>query len=237
MENLPFYISSVFLIATALTAFLFFKSAHYSKSVMIIVCIWMILQGIIGLSGFYTVTTGLPPRFMLMIAPPLLVIILLFVRTKGRSFIDNLDMKTLTLLHIVRIPVEFVLYWLAVQKAVPWLMTFEGRNFDILAGLSAPFIWYYGFIKKRLSRKVLIGWNIFCTVLLLNIVVNAILSAPFQFQQLAFYQPDIAVLYFPYNWLPCFIVPVVLFSHMVSLRRLLKIVNSTEAFVTKEAGV
>ena len=56
----------------------------------------------------------------------------------------------------------------------------------------------------------------------INIVVNAILSAPFTFQQFAFDQPNVAVLYFPFVWLPCFIVPVVLFSHLVLIRQLLK---------------
>ena len=38
--------------------------------------------------------------------------------------------------------------------------------------------------------------------LLVNIVGNAILSAPFQFPQFAFDQPNHAVLYFPFIWLP-----------------------------------
>jgi len=101
-------------------------------------------------------------------------------------------------------------------------MTFEGRNFDILAGLSTPFIAYFGFTKKTIGRKFLLAWNIICLLLLLNIVVNAILSAPFVFQQFAFDQPNIAILYFPFVWLPGFIVPVVLFSHLVLIRRLSK---------------
>ncbi|HVF96549.1 MAG TPA: hypothetical protein VM871_04480, partial [Flavisolibacter sp.] len=38
----------------------------------------------------------------------------------------------------------------------------------------------------------------------------------------AFDQPNIAVLYFPFIWLPSFIVPVVLLSHLVCIRQLLK---------------
>jgi hypothetical protein len=51
----------------------------------------------------------------------------------------GLDKKILTLLHIIRIPVELGLYWLFIYKAIPQLMTFEGRNFDILVGLTVPF--------------------------------------------------------------------------------------------------
>jgi hypothetical protein len=101
-------------------------------------------------------------------------------------------------------------------------MTFEGRNFDILAGLTAPVVAYFGFVKSRLSNRFMVMWNVISLLLLLNIVINAILSAPFRFQQFAFDQPNIAVMYFPFVWLPCFIVPVVLFSHLVLIKRLLK---------------
>lgn len=93
-------------------------------------------------------------------------------------------------------------------------MTFEGRNFDILSGLTAPIIFYFGFVTKQLDRKVILIWNFICLALLINIVVVAILSAPFPFQQFAFDQPNIAVLYFPFNWLPSCVVPLVLLSHL-----------------------
>lgn len=101
-------------------------------------------------------------------------------------------------------------------------MTFEGRNFDILAGLSAPVVAWFGYHKQKLSKAALLGWNIICLGLLLNIVINAILSAPFPFQQFAFDQPDVAILHFPYTWLPGFIVPAVLLAHLVNIRLLWK---------------
>jgi len=63
-------------------------------------------------------------------------------------------------------------------------------------------------------------WNVICLGLLFNIVINAILSAPTIFQAQAFDQPNIGVFYFPFVWLPCFIVPAVLFSHLVCLKKL-----------------
>ena len=134
---------------------------------------------------------------------------------------DNLDLKILTILHVIRIPVEVVLFWLFIHKGVPELMTFEGRNFDILSGLTSPLVYYFGFIKKRLNNKSLILWNLACLALLFNIVLNAVFSAPSPFQKFAFDQPNIAVLHFPFVWLPAFVVPVVLLAHLVSIRQLL----------------
>lgn len=221
MENLPAYISIVFGLTTILTVVLFYKAANNSRATLIIILSWLALQTFIGLSGFYTITNTIPPRFILLVIPPLLVIVGLFSTSKGRLYIDTLDAKTLTLLHTVRIPVEIVLFWLFVNKTVPELMTFEGRNFDILSGLSAPIIFYFGFIKNRLDRKIILTWNFICLGLLINIVAYAILSAPFSFQKFAFDQPNIAVLHFPFNWLPACVVPLVLFSHLVTIKHLL----------------
>jgi hypothetical protein len=182
---------------------------------------WLALQTFIGISGFYTVKDTIPPRFLLLVLPPMLFIIGLFTTSKGRQFIDSIDIKTLTLLHSVRIPVEIILFWLFVNKTVPELMTFEGRNFDIISGLTAPIIFYFGFIRKQLDRKIILIWNFICLGLLINIVANAILSAPFPFQKFAFEQPNIAVLYFPFNWLPSCVVPLVLLSHLATIRQLL----------------
>jgi len=101
-------------------------------------------------------------------------------------------------------------------------MTFEGRNFDILAGISAPIIAYFGLTKAKLNRQTILIWNFICLGLLINIIVNALFSAPSPIQKFAFNQPNIAILNFPYSWLPTFIVPIVLFGHLTSIRQLMK---------------
>jgi hypothetical protein len=220
LNTLPIYISVLFIITTFLTLWLFYKATNGSLPALLILLGWLGFQAVIGLLGFYTKTDTVPPRFLLLVLPPLFFIVCLFIFPKGRSFIDGLNLRTLTFLHIVRVPVELTLFFLAAQKVIPELMTFEGRNMDILSGLSAPIIYYWGFIKQTISKKVILIWNFICLGLLLNIVINAIFSAPFPFQKFAFDQPNIAVLYFPFVWLPCLIVPLVLLSHLVAIRQL-----------------
>jgi hypothetical protein len=222
MENLPVFISLLFGLTTILTVWIFYKATGNSKLVLLLITIWLALQTLIAVSGFYTQTNTVPPRFLLLVLPPALVITSLFMSTKGRNFIDNLDLRTLTLLHTIRIPVEVVLFLLFVNKAIPEIMTFEGRNFDILSGITAPFIFYFAFFRKKMHPKTILIWNLICLALLVNIVANAILSAPSQFQQFAFEQPNIAVLYFPFIWLPSCIVPLVILSHLAAIRQLSK---------------
>ncbi len=218
MQNLPPHIGIAIALTTLITIWFFFKATGNSKTVLIVLAIWLVIQSAISVTGFYTVTDSLPPRFLLLVLPPFLFIAGLFVTVRGRRFIDNLNVKTLTILHVIRIPVEIVLFWLFIGKTIPQLMTFEGRNFDILSGLSSPVIYYFGFVRKQLSKKVIIGWNLICLLLLFNIIVNAIFSLPFPFQKFAFDQPNIALLHFPFVWLPCCIVPIVLLSHLASIR-------------------
>jgi hypothetical protein len=223
LETIPAYISAIFIATVLLTLYLFVRSTSNKTIVLIVSIVWLVLQGRIAYSGFYDDTETMPPHFSLAVLPALLGIVLLFVTREGRMFIDKINLRSITLLSVVRIPVELVLYWLYIHKAVPQLMTFEGRNFDIVSGITVPVIYFICFTNHTISnRRVLLVWNIISLLLLINIVVNAILSLPFSFQQFAFEQPNVAVLYFPFVWLASFIVMVVLFSHLVSISRLIK---------------
>jgi len=221
MNNLPIYINLVFVVTTILAIGFFYKATRNSQTVLVIIFAWVIIQTLLGIKLFYTVTYTVPPRILLLGIPPLLTIAILFATAKGRIFIDGLNIQYLTLLHTVRILVEIVLLWLSINKAIPQLMTFEGRNFDILAGITAPVVYYFGFVKKTFSSKIILAWNFICLGLLLNIIVNAVLSAPTTFQRFAFDQPNIAILYFPFNLLPAVVVPLVLLSHLAAIRQLL----------------
>lgn len=228
--NLPNYLPIVFGLAAIYTLFQFYRvvkqsPTHGDKANLIIggILLWIGLQAILSLNQFYssnTMTT--PPRFLLTFFPTFIAMLYAFFTKNGRSFVDSLPLLPITWLNIVRIPVEFCLYWLFLGMAIPELMTFTGRNFDILAGLTAPIIAYFGFQRQAINNKVILAWNYFSLGLLLFIIANGLLSAPTVLQQFAFEQPNIALAYFPYVLLPSLIVPVVLFGHFVSIRQLSK---------------
>lgn len=233
MDNLPMYISLTFGLTTVGTLLLFIwtiRSSHSEQTrkkampIFIGLASWLALQAVVTLQNIYNSdTASFPPKIILIgILPAILTIILLFSTSRGRRFMDSLPLKNLTYLNIVRIPVEIVLYWLFLNKSVPELMTFEGRNFDILAGVSAPIIAYFGLTRTNLKRQTILIWNLICLGLLINIVVNALFSAPSPIQKFAFDQPNVAILYFPFSWLPTFVVPIVLFGHLTSIKQLLQ---------------
>jgi hypothetical protein len=138
MEQLPLYILVSFVLTAMLTAAMLYKASRYSNPLLILLLLWLVVQTALGLKGFYLNTNGLPPRLTFSLLPPVTAMVILLLTKKGRSFADGFDGKTLTLIHIVRVPVEITLYLLFLHKAVPEVMTFEGHNFDILCGLTAP---------------------------------------------------------------------------------------------------
>ena len=226
MENLPIWVSGAIALITFLTAFFLYKATR-SRIIIGISIMLLLVQTVLGLKGFYQNTSSYPPPLPLLIGPGLLGIIILFVTRGGRELIDSFDQKWMTWLSVIRVPVEFVLLTLFIYKQVPQVMTFEGRNFDILSGLSAPFIAYFGYTKRKISKPALLIWNFVCLGLLLNVVIHAVLAVPGPLQRIAFDQPNVAVLYFPFVWLPGFVVPVVLFTHLVNIKQLLNVQPSS----------
>jgi hypothetical protein len=228
-DSVSFYVSALFILTTFFTTGVFLYAAKRgsfsSKTTQILnflLPFWLIFQAVMALGGFYLQTDSFPPRlFLFALLPAILTVILLFVFAR-RDFISRLPLKTLTWIHVVRIPVEIVLFWLFQAKLVPQLMTFEGRNFDILAGITAPLVAWLAFRDGKINRNLLLIWNVLAFFLLINILVNAILSIPSPIQKFAFDDPNTAVLYFPFVWLPVIVVPIVLFCHLASFWQLLK---------------
>ena len=227
MPDIPLYIHLLFIFTGLATAVVVVCSVYFSRSekvkrythfTSLAALMWMIFMAALAINHYFEDKISMPPKLAVPIIILLVAIIVLFALPRGRRFIDGLSLETLTWLHTIRIPVEIVLLLLAGVKMIPASMTFEGTNFDIASGLTAPIVAILYFRKKAIGPKFLLAWNIVCLALLINVVVNAVLSLPSPMQQLNFDQPNMAVRYFPYAWLPTFIVPVVLFSHLVAIR-------------------
>ena len=105
-----------FMATTFVTIFLFYQASGKNKVVLTVLLAWLLFQTVLGTTDFFNVTDTMPPRFALLVLPPLLLVIAIFLTSRGRAFIDNLDVKTLTVLHAIRIPVEIVLFWLFITN-------------------------------------------------------------------------------------------------------------------------
>lgn len=227
MADVPGYVSIVFILTALLTVGIFIfaivRSGLDSWPARILagfVLVWMVIQAWLALTGFFQNFDVTPPRTFAFGPLPFFALTFIYLIFFRRRLFDRLSLQTLTLIHVIRIPVEFVLLWLYQAGQVPAEMTFEGRNFDILSGLTAPIVYFLAFRKGRVVRMLLLIWNVAALALLVNIVTIAVLAFPSPFQMVGLDQPNIGVTYFPFIWLPGVIVPIVFFSHIVSISRL-----------------
>ncbi|SHJ94173.1 hypothetical protein SAMN04488007_2027 [Maribacter aquivivus] len=207
-------LQAIFLLITFLTLFLFYTGTGKNIRIVLIFIAWQIL---IGILSYFEVFNEKPLLFPLAIIATTLLSFLSFKMVS----IEKLNTNYLLGIHIIRIPVELCLYQLFLKDQIPEIMTFTGWNFDILIGLSAVVILIYQYVKKKnLARQYFLFWNVIGLLFLSVIVIIAILSSPLPIQQFAFEQPNIALLEFPYSFLPTCIVPIVFISHFLLIKHL-----------------
>jgi len=206
-----------FIIITVLIFLFFYIGNKKNKTVFFTSLLWILIVSLLSISGFFLNTEAMPPRFIVVFAGNIIFVAYLLKTLKSNSQ----DNRYSLLIHILRIPIEIILYQLFLAKEVPVIMTYHGWNYDILIGVSAILlIIYLFFFKRNLPKYVLLIWNYIGLLFLINIVIIAILSAPLPVQQFAFDQPNLAVIKFPYILLPAFIVPVVFLTHILAIKKL-----------------
>ena len=225
LSDVPFLVSGLFILMTVIFLYFFWKMLHkdlgdkIANRTILALSAWSVLVCVLASTGFYLDFEAKPPRFVLVVFPILVASI--FILFKYTEVVKKLDILKLTHLNMIRVPVEIFIFIWFTYGLVPQDMTFEGRNYDILSGLTAPIVAY--FIAKHGVKehvKMVYAWNILTFLLIINIVVTAILSLPSNFQVFGLEQPNIAVINFPFVLLPAVIVPIVIFCQVVSMIKL-----------------
>jgi hypothetical protein len=179
---------------------------------------WLGLTAGIAFTPFLMQLDAMPPHLVLLVAPTL-VGMGVFARSKRvGELLDALSPAWVVGFQVFRVAMEIILWQLFLANVIPVQMTFEGRNFDILVGFTAPVVaWLLA--RKQMPRTALIAWNLVSMVILLNIVVVALLSAPVPFRVFMNEPANTIILAFPFVWLPTVVVPIAFLGHIASLRQ------------------
>jgi hypothetical protein len=191
------------------------KKVRYQQTFYALVG-WTVFISALALSGFLQNYSAFPPRIMLVLVVPLITMISLTFSKPVRELLIVIPIQNIVRLQVFRVFVEILLWMLFLQNILPVQMTFEGRNFDVLAGLTAPLAAY--FLARH--RASLITWNILSLGLLVNIMAIAILSLPTPMRVFMNEPANTIVGIFPYVWLPGLLVPLAYGLHFLSLRQL-----------------
>ena len=216
IENFPWIIEFAFFMLTIVTVLLFHWSNSGPTKITILLFLWGAIHSLLAYNGFYENVTARPPRFAFILIPGF-VAIGYGLTPKSLAWVKQCRNTSIsTFLHTVRLPVELTLHYLFTWQLIPELMTYTGRNFDIIMGITAPIVGYF-YYKNKLSITALIAWNIVGLFLVSFILINGVLSAELPIQQFAFEQPNVAVKYFPFVLLPALIVPIVIYTHLTDI--------------------
>lgn len=171
-------------------------------------------------SGLLANFDATPPYLMRFILPHVVFTLIVgSISPYGRRLALGLPIAALVGFQAFRIPVELLLHAFYGEGLAPIQLTYLGRNFDILTGLTAiPVAWLAA--RGRAPRWLLTAWNWVGLALLLNVVGVALTSMPGPFR-LFMNEPSARFIAdFPYIFVPTVFVTTALFGHVLLFRRL-----------------
>jgi hypothetical protein len=193
------------------------KKKTVKSRIVITILLWAVIISVLSLTGVTGNFNLFPLNFAPLIIAPLVIILFATFSRKTTDLLQHVSRKNIVQLQVFRLFVEIVLWMLFIQNLAPEQMTFEGRNLDILSGITAPLVAYF----FSNNRKVMIAWNLICLGFLINIVAVAILSLPSPFRVFMNEPANTIVTKFPFIFLPGFLVPLAYGLHFLSLKQLL----------------
>ena len=119
IEGLPAYVPVVFILTTLFTVGIFFYGifraglrSTAAKVLLAFTLFWLVIQAVLAANGFFQNFDVLPPRTFAFGPLPFFILTFAYL-IFARQFLDKLPLTVLTWIHVIRIPVEFVLMWLS----------------------------------------------------------------------------------------------------------------------------
>lgn len=182
---------------------------------------WLAITAAVASAGLLSDFSKQPPRIFLIVFSGVALSLVIALGTIGRRAIDTLPLWALVGLQGFRFPLELLLHRAYDEGVMPIQMSFSGRNFDIVSGITALLAAFL-IHQKRFPTWALHAWNALGFGLLLNIVAIAILSFPTPFRAFHNAPANTWVTHAPFIWLPAVLVMTALLGHVVVLRAALR---------------
>src|SRR5262249_2378684 len=137
----------------------------------------------------------------------------------GRALTQGHGWGLLIGFQAYRVVVEIMLAGLFAEGVIPGIMTWHGRNWDVVTGVTAlPVAWLAA--TGRIGPTGILLWNLLGLGLLVNVVTHAILAAPGRLQVFTA-PPQLTLPFtFPGIWLPMVIVLAAFLGHLLVFRKL-----------------
>lgn len=179
--------------------------------------LWLALTASAAASGALRFT-GTPPTMMLLMASVLALALGIGLSGTGKR-LAGLPLAALVGVHAFRFPLELLMHRAFEEGVMPGQMSYSGRNFDIVTGITAIVV--AGLLAAgRMPGWGVRAWNWMGMALLLNVMVIANLSTPSPYRVFMNEPANVWVARAPFVWLPAVMVLTALLGHIVLFRRL-----------------
>jgi len=174
----------------------------------------------------------LPPPLALFAAGSMAFSVAAAFSPLGTRLVHGVPIAALIAAQGFRLPLEIVLHAWKDQGVLPFQMTFEGHNFDIVSGVTALLVgaWLW---RGKPKRSVVWMFNIVASTLLLMVATIAVLSSPLPIRQYLNDPPVLLALHAPYGWIIPACVGGALFGHLLVFRWL----SATSGAAVQAGGV
>jgi hypothetical protein len=163
---------------------------------------------------------SLPPRPLMVFWGGFGLLAVALTQTSMKRAVAALPLGFWVLLQGFRLPLELVMHLAAKEKVMPVVMSYSGRNFDIVTGVLA-WVVGYGLLKRNWPRWTAWAFNALGTALLVNVLTIAIFSMPSPLRRFVDDVPNVWVAYAPFVLLPGALVVLAAYAHYQCYRLLL----------------
>lgn len=165
-----------------------------------------------------------PPKIPILIFIPIIIATIIFYfKNKNKTILQHIPKSYPVYYQTFRIFVEIILLFTFYKNIIPKAATFEGLNFDIIMGISAPFMGYFVFQKQIKYPFLAKAWNIL-GILMVLFVFFIIATGFYQPQLWNSETPTVSMefIQLPYLLIAGFLAPSAIFMHILSLMQLRK---------------
>ena len=179
---------------------------------------WLLLTVGLAASGRLSFTSR-PPTMPFLVVAIFAVAFGIGTSRLGLRIATGIPLAALVGVQAFRFPLELLLHRSYEEGLMPVQMSYSGLNYDILTGLSAIVVALV-LIRRPSSLGLIRIWNVAGILLLMNILVVALLSAPTPLRVFHNEPANVWIAQAPWVWLPAVDVLAAVLGHVLVYRRL-----------------
>ena len=182
-----------------------------------VLVVWLGYAAVLGATGIVARSDQIPPGLALLTVPVVATLLALTRNAPGAALVQRIPLWLLIGFQSFRIGVELSLHHLWSLGLAPRIMTLAGGNIEILVALTAPAA---AWLVSRGSggRRIAWAWNLVGLLSLGNVVTRAVFSTPGPLRLIHVEVPDVAILTYPFTFVPGFMAPLALALHVLAFQ-------------------